>query len=239
MLVNTDRLIREYRLGGGALIEALRGVNFSAQSGEVVGILGKSGSGKSTLLNLIGGLDRPTRGSVEVAGLKLHALSPKKLARFRLKTVGFVFQSFHLSPRLRAWENVALPLVFAGVSRSERRKRALKLLESVGLAHRRSSRPGQMSAGEQQRTAIARAMVNTPRLLLADEPTGNLDTVTSEEIMNLLVEQNRKGMTIVMVTHDPELADRYTTRTVRMADGRLVRGEDGRPRSGIPEEGGE
>ncbi|MHC4600632.1 MAG: ABC transporter ATP-binding protein [Planctomycetota bacterium] len=239
MLVNTTRLIRNFRLDGGALVEALRGVHFTAESGEIVGILGKSGSGKSTLLNLIGGLDRPTRGLVEVADLNLHALPPKTLALFRLKTVGFVFQSFNLSPTLRAWENVSLPLVFAGVPRLERKKRALQLLDSVGLSHRKFSRPGQMSAGEQQRTAIARAIVNAPRLLLADEPTGNLDTATSEEIMKLLVEQNRKGMTIVMVTHDPDLAARYAARTVRMADGRIVGGEDGRQDPETPaEEGG-
>jgi putative ABC transport system ATP-binding protein len=171
---------------------------------------------------------------VEVADRNLHALSPKQLALFRLRTVGFIFQSFNLSPRLPAWENVALPLVFAGVARSERRKRAMELLDSVGLSHRRFSRPGQMSAGEQQRTAIARAIVNSPRLLLADEPTGNLDTATSGEIMKLLVEQNRNGMTIVMVTHDPDLAGRYATRTVLMADGRIV--ENGN--AGAPAEGG-
>jgi putative ABC transport system ATP-binding protein len=227
MLVNTDRLVRQFRLDGGALVEALRGVGFTVESGEVVALLGKSGSGKSTLLNLIGGLDRPTQGLVEVAGRKLHALSPRALACFRLKTVGFVFQSFHLSPRLRAWENVALPLVFAGVRRAERRERAMELLDRVGLSQRALNRPGQMSAGEQQRTAIARALVNAPRLLLADEPTGNLDTVTSGEIMRLLVEQNRNGMTIVMVSHDPDLAARYATRTVRMADGRIVSGNGG------------
>jgi putative ABC transport system ATP-binding protein len=225
MLVCAQNLKRHFRLEGGAVIEALRGVDFSVEAGEIVAILGKSGSGKSTLLNLLGGLDRPTAGSISVSDVRLETLSSNGLADYRLKTVGFVFQSFNLSPTLRAWENVALPLVFAGVPRGERRDRAHGLLERVGLGHRSGHRPGQMSAGEQQRTALARAIVNGPKILLADEPTGNLDTGTSGEIMDLLVEQNRAGTTILMVTHDPELAEAYATRTVRMADGCMAREE--------------
>ncbi len=238
MFVRTEQVARSYRLEGGAVIDALRGADFTAAKGEIVAILGKSGSGKSTLLNLLGGLDRPSSGSVEVAGQRLDKLSQKALARFRLKTVGFVFQSFNLSGTLRAWENVGLPLIFSGVSRSERRRRALALLDRVGLSGRTGHRPGQLSAGEQQRTALARAIVNSPELLLADEPTGNLDTQTSSDILDLLVEQNRQGLTIVMVTHDPELAGRYAHRIVRMADGRICE-QPSAAGPGTPPSGGE
>jgi ABC-type lipoprotein export system ATPase subunit len=227
MIATVLDLQRRHVLEGGAVIEALRGVDFTVAEGEIVAILGKSGSGKSTLLNLLGGLDRPTGGTIEVAGHMLGELSSAGLARFRLETVGFVFQSFNLSSSLTAWENVSLPLIFAGQSRAVRKARALKLMDLVGLGDRSDHRPGQLSAGEQQRTALARAIVNTPRLLLADEPTGNLDTQTSLEIMDLLIEQNRSGMTIIMVTHDPDLAARYAHRTVRMVDGLVLEPSEG------------
>ncbi|MCC6150223.1 MAG: ABC transporter ATP-binding protein [Planctomycetes bacterium] len=221
-LVNIIDVWREYRMGGSEPVAALRGATLAIEAGEFTCLLGKSGSGKSTLMNLIGGLDRPTRGSIEVDGRELSKMSARELSFYRREKIGFVFQSFNLVGSMRAWENVSLPLVFAGVSRTERKKRAEEMLERVGLARRHDHKPTQLSGGEQQRVAFARALISHPTILLGDEPTGNLDSATSEQIMALMVEENRRGTTIIMVTHDPELAERYASRTVRMADGTVV-----------------
>lgn len=220
MLIRARDLHRDYQLGEQHL-PVLRGVNLEIEAGEMIALLGRSGSGKSTLLNLIGGLDRPTSGSIEVAGHELAALSRAELAQYRQSTVGFIFQSFNLVPRLRAWENVCLPLIFSGHARAERRQRAMELLERVGLLARAEHRPSQLSGGEQQRVAVARALANHPKMLLCDEPTGNLDTATSSEIMELINQTHRDGNTVLMVTHDPELAARHATRILRMSDGQL------------------
>jgi putative ABC transport system ATP-binding protein len=220
--IRARNLVREHRLGQGNLVRALQGVDLDVETGEFVAVLGRSGSGKSTLLNLLGGLDRPTTGSLDVDGHDLVRLSEAGLARFRAGTVGFVFQSFHLQPRFAAWENVSLPLVFAGVARGERRRRAFALLERVGLTARADHRPSQLSGGEQQRVALARSLVAAPRLLLADEPTGNLDTATSDAILDLLAEVHRGGATVVLVTHDAELAAARADRSVHMVDGRMA-----------------
>ena len=220
-LVEATRLTRDYHLGG-EVVEALRGVDLTVEQGEFIALLGRSGSGKSTLLNLLGGLDQPTRGSIRVGGVELAAMSKNELSLYRRTTVGFIFQSFNLVTSLRAWENVALPLVFQGISRLERRKRAHELMERVGLEKRANHIPSELSGGEQQRVAIARSMVNEPKMLLCDEPTGNLDTSTSEQIMNLLLESHRANTTLVMVTHDPALAEQHAQRTLRMADGQFV-----------------
>jgi predicted ABC-type transport system involved in lysophospholipase L1 biosynthesis ATPase subunit len=206
-----------------APVHALRGVSLEVGRGERIGLLGKSGSGKSTLLNLLGGLDRPTFGSIHVAGHDLARLGSRRLARFRRSTVGMIFQSFNLIPSRTALQNVALPLLFADRPRRERHTIACRALEAVGLGHRLHHRPTELSGGEQQRVAVARALVNRPAILLADEPTGNLDSATSAEIMALLTEHVRaEGMTLVLVTHDEELARRSTDRIARLRDGQLV-----------------
>jgi ABC-type lipoprotein export system ATPase subunit len=187
-----------------------------------VALLGRSGSGKSTLLNLLGGLDRPSRGSIRVDGAELADMSQRELSLYRRTSVGFIFQSFNLVTSQRAWENVALPLVFQGIGRLERRKRAHEMLERVGLEKRANHVPTQLSGGEQQRVAIARALINSPKLLLCDEPTGNLDTATSAQIMQMLNDQHRTGTALVMVTHDPTLAQTHAQRTLSMADGQFV-----------------
>ena len=221
VLIRATGLHRDYHLGEQH-VRALRGVDLEIQEGEMIALLGRSGSGKSTLLNVIGGLDRPTGGSIEVAGRDLSSCSRGALSRYRRSMVGFIFQSFNLVPRLRAWENVSLPMVFAGDGRRERRKRATEMLERVGLGDRSLHRPSQLSGGEQQRVAIARALVNNPKLLLCDEPTGNLDSATSEGVMELIAQTHKDGTTVLMVTHDPEIAARYATRTLRMSDGQFA-----------------
>ena len=224
-LIRAIGLHREYRMGEQH-VHALRGVDLEIEEGEMVALLGRSGSGKSTLLNIIGGLDQPTGGRIEVAARDLSALGRGALSRYRRSMVGFVFQSFNLVPRMCAWENVSLPMVFAGHRRSERRKRAIEMLERVGLAERAEHRPSQLSGGEQQRVAIARALVNGPKLLLCDEPTGNLDSATSQGIMELITQTHQEGNTVLMVTHDPEIVDRHATRTLRMSDGRFTKGQE-------------
>lgn len=225
-IIQTVDLTRTY--GRTAAVQALRGVSFEIQQGERVALLGKSGSGKSTLMNLLGGLDRPTSGNIEVDGKALHQLNSKLLARYRLQTVGMIFQSFNLISAQTALQNVELPLVFAGASPSARRKAAERALERVGLAHRLFHRPTELSGGEQQRVAIARALVNEPAVLLADEPTGNLDSDTTVAILELLNEHIRAhGTTLVMVTHDEDAAASSTDRVLRMQDGVLVEGDPG------------
>jgi putative ABC transport system ATP-binding protein len=206
---------------GDAFVDALRGVDLTVARGEFVALVGPSGSGKSTVLNLVGGLDQPTSGQVWINGTELSASDERILTQHRRRHVGFVFQSFNLLPRLTAEENVALPLMFSDVSEKERRARARALLERVGLEHRLEHRPTQLSGGEQQRVAIARALVGEPALLLADEPTGNLDTTTGAEIMALLKKLNQEGgLTLLVVTHDAEVAA-FADRVVELRDGRV------------------
>jgi putative ABC transport system ATP-binding protein len=219
-VVRAMGLTRRYKMGD-AFVDALRGVDLTVQRGEFVALVGPSGSGKSTVLNLIGGLDRPTSGQVWIDGVELSATDERALTRHRREHVGFVFQTFNLLPRLTAEENVALPLMFSGVPHEERLSRARALLQRVGLSHRLTHRPSQLSGGEQQRVAIARALVGQPALLLADEPTGNLDTTTGAEIMALLQKLNQEGdLTLLVVTHDPEVAA-FADRVVTLRDGRV------------------
>ena len=213
---------------GATPVRALRGVSLEVRRGERLALLGKSGSGKSTLLHILGGLDRPSAGGVEVEGRELTRLSSDDLARYRLEIVGMIFQAFHLIPWRTACDNIELPLTFAGVPRGERRLKAERALEEVGLGHRLHHRPGELSGGEQQRVAIARALVNQPRLLLADEPTGNLDSDNAAGIMDLLDDHVRRhGATLVLVTHDEDLAQRFGDRVRRIRDGELLP-EEGR-----------
>jgi putative ABC transport system ATP-binding protein len=207
-------------VGGGGEVNILRGVDASIRRGETVSVVGPSGAGKTTLLMVIAGLERPSSGQVSVAGTDLAGLDEDGLARFRREQVGIVFQSFHLVPTMTAWENAALPLEFAG--RADARERAAEALDWVGLAQRRLHYPGQLSGGEQQRVALARAFVARPALLLADEPTGNLDRETGARVIDLLFRVRAEhGTTLLLVTHDPELAARCG-RTLPMADGRFV-----------------
>jgi putative ABC transport system ATP-binding protein len=201
-------------------VEALRGVSLTIDRGDYVAVVGPSGSGKSTLMHLLGGLDRPTTGTLRVGGRDVSALAPDELAQLRNRTLGFVFQAFQLLARTSAVDNVGLPLVYRGARRSERRQRAREALERVGMGHRLDHRPNQLSGGEQQRVAIARALVGEPQVLLADEPTGNLDTRTGEEVMALLERLNAEGVAVVLVTHDREVAAR-ARRQVRVRDGLL------------------
>ncbi|MFI6601837.1 ABC transporter ATP-binding protein [Nonomuraea sp. NPDC050536] len=211
-------VIRRYQLEGVA-VEALRGVSLSIGQGEFVAILGPSGSGKSTLMHLLGCLDRPTSGHLRVNGVEMSGLTDTQLAELRNRTIGFVFQSFHLLARTSALENVALPLVYRGISRNERISRAKAALESVGLGHRMEHRPSQMSGGEQQRVAIARALVGEPKVLLADEPTGNLDTANGTEVMAILDRLNsERGVAVVLVTHEPDVAA-HARRQIHVRDG--------------------
>jgi predicted ABC-type transport system involved in lysophospholipase L1 biosynthesis ATPase subunit len=207
-----------------APVYALRGVSLEVQRGERVALFGKSGSGKSTLLNLLGGLDRPTAGGLRVAGRDLCRLSGRELAQFRCRAVGMIFQSFNLIPSRTALENVELPMVFAGLPRRQRRAEAKRALEVVGLGPRLHHRPAQLSGGENQRVAIARSLVNRPEILLADEPTGNLDSATAREVATLIVDHVRtSGATLILVTHDEELAAACTDRILRLKDGQMVR----------------
>jgi ABC-type lipoprotein export system ATPase subunit len=206
-----------------APVMALRGINLKIARGERIALLGKSGSGKSTLLNLIGGLDRPTSGSLAVAGKDLGKMSATELAQYRLATVGMIFQSFNLIASRTALQNVELPMIFAGRTPKERREAACHALEAVGLPHRLTHRPAELSGGEHQRVAIARALVNRPSLLLADEPTGNLDSATADQVVTLLSDHVRNhGCTLILVTHEDELARRLTDRVVQIKDGLLV-----------------
>jgi putative ABC transport system ATP-binding protein len=208
---------------GESLIRAVDGVSVEVRSGEFVALLGSSGSGKSSMLNLIAGLDRPTSGSVIVQGRDLAELSREQLAKYRLHVVGMVFQSFNLIASMTLAENVELPMRFAEVDRDRRQTLAREALERVGLQARMHHRPSELSGGEQQRAALARALINRPQLLLADEPTGNLDSHTGTEIMDMVREFNRTlGMTVVMVTHERALAERYAERMIFLADGKLV-----------------
>ncbi|MBS7646769.1 ABC transporter ATP-binding protein [Candidatus Bathyarchaeota archaeon] len=219
-VVETVNLRKVYMLGK-VPVEALRGVNLKVEESEFLSILGPSGSGKSTLLNLIGALDKPTEGKVFIDSVDVSTLDEDKLADLR-RRIGFVFQFFNLIPRFTALENVELPMAIAGLGKEERRRHAVELLETVGLADRMNHKPTELSGGEQQRVAIARALANNPRFLLMDEPTGNVDSKNADEIMRLVKRLNEeKGVTIIMVTHDQRLA-RETKRTVHMLDGLIV-----------------
>ena len=219
MLIETRQLAKTYRMGDTE-VHALAGVSVDIDRGEFVAVTGPSGSGKSTFMNLLGCLDRPSSGEYRLGGRTVSALDGDQLAEARNRHVGFVFQHFNLLPRTTALENVALPLVYAGASKKERNDRAMRMLERVGLADRAHHHPAQLSGGQQQRVAIARALVSGPLLLLADEPTGALDTRTSLEVMALFHELNRQGMTLVVVTHEPEVA-RFARRVLRFRDGRI------------------
>jgi len=220
--IRLEHISRHYTMGE-AVIRAVDDVSFDLPTGEFLALLGSSGSGKSTLLNLIAGLDRPTSGAVIVQGQDLSKVSSLELARYRRQTVGMVFQSFNLLPRMTLEENVELPLRLAEVDRGDRAARVRESLARVGLDKRVGHRPSELSGGEQQRAAIARALVNRPKLLLADEPTGNLDSATGESILTLLREiQKNPGMTIVMVTHERPLAERFADRLAVMGDGKLL-----------------
>ena len=227
ILIQAEAVSREYRLGE-TIIRAVNRVSLTVQRGEFLALLGSSGSGKSTLLSLLAGLDRPTSGAIRVQERNLSELDAEELARYRRETVGMVFQSCNLLPRMTLEENVELPLRLAEVDRNERASRVSEALERVGLGPRRQHRPSELSGGEQQRGALARALVNRPMILFADEPTGNLDSVNGEQILLLMREfQNSLGMTIIMVTHERPLAEKFANRIALLSDGRLV--SEGQP----------
>ncbi len=219
-LIETRDLGRIYQLDAGRVV-ALDHVSLDIEEGDFVAVMGPSGSGKSTFMNLIGCLDRPTQGSYRLAGTAVESLDANGLARLRNRDIGFVFQQFNLLPRVDALGNVALPMIYAGIDRRTRHERALKALHRVGLAERSHHRPMQLSGGQQQRVAIARALVNGPKLLLADEPTGALDSRTAADILGLFQELNREGVTVVLVTHDADVG-RHARRIVRFKDGRIL-----------------
>ncbi len=220
--IQLDHISRHYTMGETS-VRAVDDVSLCVASSEFLALLGSSGSGKSTLLNLIAGLDRPTSGAIFTYGQNIAALSSLDLARYRCNIIGMIFQSFHLLPRMTLEENVELPLRLAEIDRADRPARVREALERVRLTHRLGHRPTELSGGEQQRVAIARALVNRPKILLADEPTGNLDSATGESILNLLRElQSTLGMTIIMVTHERPLAERFADRLATMGDGKLL-----------------
>jgi putative ABC transport system ATP-binding protein len=221
-LLETRDLKKHYQMGA-SIVRALDGVSLSVAQGEFVALLGTSGSGKSTLLNLIAGLDRPTEGSLRIFDRDLAQMSSEELSLHRRRNVGIIFQSFNLVPTMTARENITLAMMFAGVPRNERDAAARSLLDAVGLGGRQDHRPRELSGGEQQRVAIARALSNKPHLLLADEPTGNLDSHTSRDILGTLKNLNeREGKTIIIVTHDASLADTYASRTITLLDGVII-----------------
>ena len=231
-LLQLEDVTKVYRMGD-VEVHALRGVSFGVAEGEFVAIMGASGSGKSTLMNIIGCLDRPTTGRYLLAGEDVSGLDRDALAEKRSRTLGFVFQNFNLLSRTSAIENVELPLLYAGAHTRERHERAHAALDRVGLAERIHHHPNQMSGGQQQRVAIARALVSNPKVILADEPTGNLDSVTSVEVMALFQELRRSGITVVLVTHEPDIA-RYAARVVVMKDGKLQSDVRQEPQRAVP-----
>lgn len=225
-MIQLKQITRTYRAGSQA-VHALRGVSLSILSGEYVAVMGSSGSGKSTLMNIVGCLDKPSSGEYIFEGEPVHTFSEDTLAEVRNRKIGFVFQQFNLLPRMNALENVMLPLIYAQVPKEQRLERAHKVLRLVGLGERVHHRPNELSGGQQQRVSIARALVNNPSLLLADEPTGALDSHTSAEIMTLLRELHEDGMTVVLVTHEPDIAE-YARRVIRFKDGEMLSDERSR-----------
>jgi putative ABC transport system ATP-binding protein len=223
-LIQLESITKTYDSGENA-VQALRGVDLKIDRGEFVSIIGPSGSGKSTLMHILGCLDSPSEGRYWLDGEDVAAMSGGQLARIRNKKLGFVFQTFNLLPRATIWKNVELPLLYAGVDSDERKKRALDALDRVGLANRAKHRPNELSGGQRQRVAVARALVNSPSLILADEPTGNLDQKTGSEIIRLFEEVAAAGQTIILVTHDPAIAAR-TQRRIKIVDGLIVDGDD-------------
>lgn len=223
MILNLQNIFKDYQQDK-LVVPVLKDVSFQVEEGEYVAIMGPSGSGKTTLMNIIGCLDKPTSGTYELAGENVEKLKDKELSDLRLKSIGFVFQSFHLMPRESAAENVALPLSYAGVKKKERKERAKKALERVGLGDRINFKPTQLSGGQKQRVAIARAMVNNPKILLADEPTGALDSKSGAQVMELFQKLNDEGVTIVMITHDPKIAA-HAKRVIRIIDGVIHEGD--------------
>jgi putative ABC transport system ATP-binding protein len=231
-LVRVEDVVKTYQMGD-VEVHALRGVSLVVERGEFTAVMGASGSGKSTLMNLLGCLDRPTSGRYLLEGREVSSLSTDQLAEIRNRTIGFVFQNFNLLSRTSALENVELPLLYAGLGTAERHARAAESLERVGLAERAHHHPNQMSGGQQQRVAIARALVNQPRIILADEPTGNLDSRTSIEVMALFQELGRSGITVILVTHEPDIAQ-YASRVLVMRDGRVLSDTRREPRRAVP-----
>ncbi len=224
--VEVDGLTRQYIMGGEPL-DVLRGVDLTIEHGEIVCVMGPSGSGKSTLLNIVGGLDRPTSGSVRIENEDLASMDDERLAVYRRRQVGFVFQSFNLIPTMTAMRNVELPLLFAGEAAQARIDRATAALEAVGLGHRLNHRPTELSGGEQQRVAVARAVVNEPTIILADEPTGNLDSKTGHEILDLIRDMNAAGRTFLITTHDRTIAESVADRIITIVDGSIESIEQG------------
>ncbi|MCX7757285.1 MAG: ABC transporter ATP-binding protein [candidate division WOR-3 bacterium] len=220
MLIQTKNLTKHYYLGE-TVVEAVRNVSLEIEKGEYIAITGPSGSGKSTLMHLLGCLDTPTQGKYFFNGIDVTTLNDIELSKLRNKSFGFVFQTFNLLPRLSVEKNVELPLIYAKVSEKIRKEKTLKMLNRVGLMHRKDHRPNELSGGEMQRVAIARALINNPEVILADEPTGNLDSKTSKEIMNLFDEISKDGNTIILVTHDPNVAQ-HAKRQIRMLDGEII-----------------
>ncbi|OGT88986.1 MAG: macrolide ABC transporter ATP-binding protein [Gammaproteobacteria bacterium RIFOXYA12_FULL_61_12] len=227
-LIRVEGLFKSYATPAGPF-PVLKDVNLTIESGEYVAVMGHSGSGKSTFMNILGCLDRPTAGQYALDGQRVAQLAKDQLAHLRGRTIGFVFQGFNLLPRMNLEDNVALPLVYCGIGKEERRRRSREILEKVGLGSYAKSLPNRISGGQQQRVAIARALVNRPRLILADEPTGNLDSHTGEEIMALFGQLNAAGITIVLVTHEPDIAA-HARRQVRFLDGRILSDQIIRPR---------
>ncbi len=219
-MVRLENVSRVYRMGAGE-VHALRGASFAVEAGEFVSIMGSSGSGKSTLLNIIGCLHRPTSGGYSLEGIEVETLSEDQLAAIRNRKIGFVFQTFNLLPRLTALKNVEIPMIYSGIPKKERMERARAILESVGLEDRVHHKPLELSGGQQQRVAIARALVTRPSIILADEPTGNLDSVSEREIMKLFAGLNEKGITIIMVTHETDVA-RWSNRVIKLSDGKII-----------------
>ena len=235
MMIKLDDIHKTYYMGTTE-VHALRGVNLEIAAQEFVAVMGPSGSGKSTLMNIIGALDRPTGGKYHLEGVDVSRMTDNELAEIRNEKIGFVFQTFNLLPRMTALRNVELPLVYAGKSRAERREQALEALAHVGLEDRSAHRPTELSGGQRQRVAIARALVTEPSILFADEPTGNLDTVTGAEIMEIFEQLNEGGVTIILVTHEAEVAD-HAKRVVHIRDG-LIAEDLKRRRVGAPADGG-